>query len=139
MPKPTEHKSVQSRILHYATEIGWTFVSQTQAEQRRCFDTKGISPRERAKKASRFFTGLLYEKVKQFNPLFRDSKEDLISQQDILLPDIYGNRTFLQYLQGEKTFFSKNDNREYNLILVDYDHPENNIFEVTEEYYLFNG
>jgi hypothetical protein len=28
MLKPNEHKSVQARILKYAEEIGWTFVSQ---------------------------------------------------------------------------------------------------------------
>jgi len=35
MPTPTEHKTVQSRILEYAEAIGWTFVSQKEAEQRR--------------------------------------------------------------------------------------------------------
>ena len=28
MPKPTEHKTVQARILAYAEAIGWTFVLQ---------------------------------------------------------------------------------------------------------------
>ncbi|MDR0683133.1 MAG: hypothetical protein LBG15_14980 [Dysgonamonadaceae bacterium] len=32
MLKPNEHKSVQARILKYAEEIGWTFVSQGEAE-----------------------------------------------------------------------------------------------------------
>ncbi len=35
MSRPTEHKSVQSRILEYATEIGWTFVSRNEAEKYR--------------------------------------------------------------------------------------------------------
>nr|MBC8508634.1 hypothetical protein [Chloroflexota bacterium] len=38
MPKPGEHKTVQSRILAYAEAIGWTFVSRDEAEQRRGFD-----------------------------------------------------------------------------------------------------
>ena len=58
---------------------------------------------------------------------------------DLQLPTIHGNRDFLHYLQGEKTFFSKEENREFNLNLIDYENPINNIFEVTEEYYLFNG
>ena len=37
MVRPGEHKTVQSRILKYAQEIGWTFVPQAQAEQRRGF------------------------------------------------------------------------------------------------------
>jgi type I restriction enzyme, R subunit len=31
--KPSEHKTVQARILAYAQEIGWTFVSREQAER----------------------------------------------------------------------------------------------------------
>jgi type I restriction enzyme R subunit len=139
MPQPTEHKSVQARILKYANEIGWTIVSQGEAESRRGFDTSAASPREKAKNASRFFTDTLFEKAKQFNPKFKDSKADLLRLLDLPLPTIHGNRDFLQYLQGEKTFFSKEENREFNLMLIDYENPANNIFEVTEEYYLFNG
>jgi type I restriction enzyme R subunit len=139
MPKPSEHKSVQSRILKYAGEIGWSYVSQAEAESRRGFDTSAASPREKAKNASRFFTDTLFEKVKEFNPKFKDSKADLLRLLDLPLPTIYGNRDFLHYLQGEKTFFSKEENREFNLLLIDYENPANNIFEVTEEYYLFNG
>lgn len=137
--KPTEHKSVQARILKYANEIGWNVVTQQEAESRRGFDTAEASPRERAKNASRYFNDLLFEKVKQFNKKYRDTKEELFRLLDLPLATIQGNRTFLQYLQGEKTFFSKEENRELNLTLIDYQHPENNTFEVTEEYYLFNG
>lgn len=139
MAKPTEHKSVQARILKYASEIGWSFVSQSEAETRRGFDTTAASPREKAKNASRFFTDVLFEKVMQFNPKFKDSKEDLLRTLDLPLPTIHGNRDFLNYLQGEKTFFSKAESREFNLNLIDFENPANNTFEVTEEYYLFNG
>lgn len=139
MAKPTEHKIVQARILKYANEIGWTIISQGEAESRRGFDTSAASPREKAKNASRFFTDTLFEKVKGFNPKFKDSKADLLRVLDLPLPTIQGNRDFLFYLQGEKTFFSKEENREFNLILIDYENPANNIFEVTEEFYLFNG
>jgi type I restriction enzyme R subunit len=139
MSKPTEHKSVQARILQYANEIGWTIVSQSEAEKRRGFNHSAASPREKAKQASRFFTDTLFEKVKQFNSKYTGSKEDLLRMLDLPLPTIQGNRIFHQYLQGEKTFFSKEENREFNLNLVDYEDPDNNLFEVTEEYYLFNG
>ncbi len=139
MSKPTEHKSVQARILKYANDIGWSVVSQSEAESRRGFDSSTASPREKAKNASRFFTYTLFEKVKEFNPKFKDSKEDLLRLLDLPLPTIHGNRDFLHYLQGEKTFFNKEENREFNLMLVDYGNPANNVFEVTEEYYLFNG
>ena len=38
MSKPTEHKTVQVRILQYAQQIGWTLVSREEAEGRRGFD-----------------------------------------------------------------------------------------------------
>ena len=38
MSKPGEHKTVQARILAYAQEIGWTFVSRKEAERRRGSD-----------------------------------------------------------------------------------------------------
>ncbi len=136
MPKPTEHKSVQSRILKYAQEIGWVYVSRSEAEKRRGFDFKEKSARDRAKNSSRFFTDILFEKVRQFNPKFTDSKPDLLRKLNMPLPDIHGNRDFLLCLRGEKTFFSKEQHREFNLILIDYDNPDKNIYEVTEEYYL---
>ena len=139
MPTPSEHKSVQARILKYAQEIRWAFVSRSDAERRRGFDTSATLPRDRAKNASRFFTDVLWEKVQQFNPLFKEEKEELLRLLDMPLPSIQGNRDFLNYLKGEKTFFSREENREPNLILIDFEKPENNLFEVTEEYYLFNG
>jgi|GEM_PF-5088586 type I restriction enzyme R subunit len=35
MAVPTENKTVQARILKYAQEIGWKFVSRGDAEARR--------------------------------------------------------------------------------------------------------
>lgn len=139
MSTPNENKSVQSRILKYADDIGWSVVSRSDAETRRGFDASKSTPRERAINASRFLTETLHEKVRQFNPKFKDNREELLRILDLPLPTIHGNRDILSYIQGSKTFFSREDNREYNLILIDYENPDNNTYEVTEEYYLFNG
>jgi hypothetical protein len=61
MSAPTEHKTIQARILHYAQEIGWTCVPRAEAERRRGFDADGATPEERARKASLFFGDLLHE------------------------------------------------------------------------------
>jgi hypothetical protein len=37
IPNPTEQKTVQSRILAYAQEIGWTYVPREESERRRRF------------------------------------------------------------------------------------------------------
>jgi type I restriction enzyme R subunit len=44
--KPTEHKTVQARILAYAQEIGWTYVPRSEAEKRRGFDHSKATPAE---------------------------------------------------------------------------------------------
>ena len=59
MSTPGEHKTVQARILHYAQEIGWTYVPRAEAERRRGFDPSGATPEERARKASLFFGDLI--------------------------------------------------------------------------------
>jgi len=64
--RPTEHKTVQSRILHYAQEIGWRYVPRDEAEKRRGF-TPHPSPlpqgeredADEARRASRYFGDLL--------------------------------------------------------------------------------
>jgi len=48
MSKPGEHKTVQSRILEYAQEIGWTFVPRAEAEKRRGFDASAANQQDKA-------------------------------------------------------------------------------------------
>ena len=60
MPAPGEHKTVQARILAYAQEIGWGYVSRADAEARRGFDPDGTTPEDRARLASLYFDDLLH-------------------------------------------------------------------------------
>jgi len=77
MTTPSEHKTVQARILGYAEAIGWTFVSREEAEQRRGLRERGLSsPRIVALKGgqeyppSLFFDDLLDAKLREFNPRY---------------------------------------------------------------------
>jgi type I restriction enzyme R subunit len=135
----TERTLVQNPILKYAQDLGWEIVSRPDAEAKRGFDTIAVSIQERARNASLFFNDILYQKVRQFNPKLEDTKEELVRKLSILPNTIQGNRAFLAYLRGEKTFYSKAENREFNLTLIDFPNPVNNIYQVTEEYYYFNG
>jgi type I restriction enzyme, R subunit len=71
--KPTEHKTVQARILEYAEAIGWTFVPREEAERRRGFDPE-VPAAERAKNRSLFFDELLDAKVREFNPRYAEAE-----------------------------------------------------------------
>ena len=139
MPKPGEHKTVQSRILKYAQEIGWTFVPRSEAEQRRGFDPQASTPEERSRTATLFFDDLLFAKVREFNPKYKEAEGSLTGQFRHLHADIYGNRDFLGFLRNTGKFFHADEYRELDLQLVNYEDPILNVYEVTEEFYFHNG
>ena len=153
MPAPTEHKTVQARILTYAQEIGWTYVPRAKAEVRR-----GFSPHpnplpasgarecaERARTASLYFGDLLHAQVRAFNPKYKEAEGALVGEFQRLNADIAGNRDFLTYLRNQAKFFCAEESRELDLTLIDYGdltRPREqwrNVYEVTEEFYVHNG
>lgn len=138
MPKPTEHKTVQSRILKYAQDIGWTFVPREEAERRRGFDPD-VPPKDRAKGTSLFFDDLLDSKIRQFNPRYSDAKGAILGKFRHLHSDIFGNREFVDHLRNRGKYLDQEESRERDLILIDYDKPASNVFEVTEEFAFHNG
>ncbi len=138
MPTPSEHFTVQARILAYAQEVGWTFVPREEAERRRGFqsDAKGS---ERARNASLFFEEILDRQVRRFNPLYKETPGVLPSRLARLHLTILGNRDFHGYLRNQGKFFDSGEQRERDMILIDYADPNANVFEVTEEWTTNNG
>ncbi|MCL2591632.1 MAG: HsdR family type I site-specific deoxyribonuclease [Betaproteobacteria bacterium] len=145
MAKPTEHKTVQARILKYAQEIGWKFVPRTEAEARRGFGAGGATAEERARTASLFFGDLLHAQVRAFNPKYKEAEGALIGEFQRFSASIAGNREFLNSLRNQGKFFCAEENRELDLTLIDYGDLERpqaqwrNVYEVTEEFYFHNG
>ena len=139
MPTPTEQKTAQARILKYAQAIGWTFVPRAEAERRRGFKDAGNNPSNRAENASLYFDDLLFDKTREFNPNYTETKGALTGKLRLLHADISGNREFLNFLRNQSKYFYAEENRELNLRLIDYDDSANNVFEVTEEFYIHNG
>jgi type I restriction enzyme R subunit len=138
MPTPGEYKTVQARILAYAEAIGWTIVSREEAEQRRGFDPD-VPPSDRARNRSLFFDDLLDTKVREFNPRYAEAEGALLGQFRHIHTDIYGNREFVEQLRNRGKFFDHEEKRERDLILIDYDDPSRNVYEVTEEWAFHNG
>lgn len=147
MSKPGEHKTVQTRILQYAQEIGWMFVPRTEAEHRRGFDPSAgsgqhpsaSSPQEQARNSSLFFNDLLFQKIKEFNPFYNETPGALVGRLRRLSADIHGNREMITYLRNGGKFFHAEENRERDLMLVNYTDLNENVYEVTEEFYWHNG
>ena len=151
MPTPSEHKTVQSRILAYAGAIGWAVVPREEAEKRRAgFPTRhslhqcnggqecppSVSPNT---PLSLFFDNLLDAKVREFNPRYSEAEGALLGQFRHFHADIYGNREFVEHLRNRGKFFDHEEKRERDLILIDYDNPSRNVYEVTEEWAWHNG
>jgi type I restriction enzyme R subunit len=145
MSTPGEHKTVQARILAYAQEIGWTFVSREDAEQRRGlnrrepkedFDSRSLSS---LCSLRLFFEDLLDAKVREFNPRYAEAEGALLGQFRHLHTDIYGNREFVEHLRNRGKFFDHEEKRERDLVLIDYEDPSRNVYEITEEWAFHNG
>ena len=90
MPKPSEQKTVQARILEYAQAVGWTFVPREEAERRRGFNSD-VPPKDGAKGRSLFFDDLLDARVREFNPRYAEAEGAFLGQFRHFHTDIYGN------------------------------------------------
>ena len=93
--KPGEHKTVQARILAYAENVGWTFVSRKEAERRRGGIPAPYGSKHGGWKTptplSLFFDDLLDAKVREFNPRYAEAEGALLGKFRHLHSDIYGN------------------------------------------------
>jgi type I restriction enzyme R subunit len=138
MPAPSEHKTVQARILEYAGAIGWRYVSRDEAERRRGFDPEVPVP-ERAKNRSMFFDDILGAKIREFNPRYAEAEDALLRRFRLLHADISGNREFVDFLRNRGKYYDHEEKRERDLVLIDYDDPSRNVYEVTEEWAFHNG
>lgn len=124
--RPTEAKSVQDRIVKYATEIGWQFVARDESDARR--------GDELTYKSQPYYTDVLMAKLRELNPwLPADYKVPII------VPRIEGNRDVLLFLRGQSTAYDPSDRRERNVKVIDFKNPANNVFEVTIEYSFSNN
>ena len=139
MPTPGEHKTVQARILAYAEEVGWTYVSRAAAQHRRGFDTAQETIQQQAANASPYFDDLLDAQVRKLNLKYAEVPGALVGTLRRLHADIAGNRELLGYLRNATTFYDAKAGVELNLTLIDYENLDNNVFEVTEEYVTQSG
>lgn len=144
MATPGEHKTVQSRILAYAEAIGWTVVPRAEAEQRRGFAPTS-SPAEFASSTALYFADLLESQVRTFNPRYNDEPGALLRRLQQLPASIHGNRDFVELLRNRGTYVDQAEQRERDLLLIDYDdatrpaEARRNVYEVTEEWAFHNG
>ncbi len=127
-PLGGERASVQNPLITYATEIGWTYISQEDALTLRAGET-GFVFRET------FISQL--QKLNDF--ITQPLAEDLIRKIEAIPPTIQGNLDAWEYLKGLKTVFVPIEKRERNVRFLDTENIHNNIFHVTDEFSFTNG
>ncbi len=121
----SERYAVQNPMMHYASQIGWEYVRPEEAMRLRGGDM-GL-----------YFTGLLEAQLVRLNPGVLDASraEGIIRQLNLLKPSIEGNRDALSWLRGEGSVYVPEEKRERNVRLIDFDDPDNNLFNVTDEWW----
>src|SRR5580692_506572 len=120
----SERSAVQNPMLRYAEEIGWEYIRPEDALGFRNGDT-GL-----------YFKGVLEAQLIRLNPGIVDSSRtgDILRRLNLLKPTIEGNRDAHAWLRGEQSVFVPEENRERNIRLIDFEQPENNLYQVTDEW-----
>ncbi|MBL9146467.1 MAG: hypothetical protein JNM99_22495 [Verrucomicrobiaceae bacterium] len=120
-------------------------MSRIEPERRRGFDADATTAEEQARRASLYFGALLHGKLRAFNPQYQGADGASIGQWQRLPSSIAGNRNFLKALRNHSKFFCAEENRELDLMVIDYaalkraPSERRNVCEVTEEFYFNNG
>ena len=125
MPTPiTESKSVQAPMIEYVSQIGWQPVSRQDAESLRG-GTQGI-----------IFSSILTDKLLSLNPdiLNPETVREVVRNIENVHHDIRGNNEALEWLRGNKSVYLDTEKRERNIRVIDYENPQNNTFQVTDEW-----
>ena len=125
----SEASAVQRPMLKYANQIGWDYLSAKEALQRR--EGKGED-----KLKERYLTDILRTQLIKLNPgvVTSNNVDEILRRLRNLDSTIEGNREALNWLQGKESIFVETENRDRNVTLIDFNNPENNIFQVTEEW-----
>jgi len=122
----TEKRDVQDRVIDYLQSIGWEYIPPADLQEKRNFDVK-----------EPFIVDILESKLKEINPGIIDQENvgEVIRRWRLIPATFKGNEEFLEYLRGKKTIYVKEERRERNFKLIDFENPENNHFAFTKEFW----
>ena len=121
----SERHAVQNPMLKYADEIGWEFISASEALEKRSDET-GL-----------YFADVLKAQLIKLNRGILDESDcaNIMRQLGLLKPGLKENRDALSWLRGERSIFVQSESRQRNVTLIDFDTPDNNLFHVTDEWW----
>lgn len=125
----TERATVQDPLVKYAALVGWKHVSPEDASVNR----RG--------EAGLLFHQVLKDQLITLNPgvVTEANVDEVITRMENARASIEGNEDLLSWLRGQRSLYVDAERREINVQVVDFDHPDRNIFQVTSEWYYTNG
>ena len=120
----TEKSAVQDPMVKYCQQIGWDYVNYEKALELR----EGPS--------GLFFKEILKGKLLELNSgiLSSENVDEVIRQLSLISPTIEGNKKALDWMKGKQSIFIASEKRERNICLIDFEKPESNLFQVTDEW-----
>ena len=121
-----EKRDVQDKVIEYLQAIGWEYIPPADLQEKRGFDIK-----------EPFILEILERKLKELNPgiITNENIHDVIRRLRLIPSTFKGNEEFLEYLRGKKTVYVREEGRERNFKLIDFEDPENNHFAFTKEFW----
>jgi len=125
----SESETVKYPIVGYAKEIGWQHIPpETSLLMRR--GERGV-----------LFYELLANQLMALNSGTVDASNvsTIVNRIENYRSNIEGNKEVLAWLKGERSIFSKNQNREINVRLIDFENLDANVFSIAEEWEYTNG
>lgn len=121
--KINEAYTVQFPMVKHAVEIGWTALTQAEAEAKR----QG--------RANMLFRVDLEAKLLAFNSwLTDDQARAIVDTIDALPTTIEGNREVLSWIRGERQWYDEVEKRHRPVQVIDFEVPSKNDFVVTWEW-----
>jgi type I restriction enzyme R subunit len=121
----SEAGTVQFPMVRHAHEIGWTPIAPDVAKQKR------------GGEAGMLLRDELEAKLAEFNPwLTIEAIHAIIETLDAVPPTIEGNREMLAWLRGEKAWHDEAEKRHRRVTVIDFEHTDANIFDVSWEWVL---
>ena len=126
----TERSSVQDPIIRYSKDLGWKFLTQDDALRLRSGEN-GLILRQ-----------VFSEQIMRLNSNFADFETASIvikRLEESLSPTIEGNLRVWENLIGKGTVFIPEEKRDRNVRLIDFENPDRNEFQITEEFSYTNG
>lgn len=122
-----EASTVQYPLVRHAVDVGWEFVSDTDALAKRRGE-EGL-----------FFYDELAAAMLRLNPgvVTAENVAAVITAMEAVPPTMEGNRQLLEWVRGKKTVFVPSEKRSLNVTVVDFERPTEpgrNVFQVTVEW-----